>query len=281
MIRLLAFIILLPLQSWAAEASFDAATGLVIAEVRIDNRVTGRFGIDTGADRLYIDKSFAEKNNLAQSGISSQQEVVGLYGSTGGYFVTFRTLEVEGQRFHEVNATVIDFKQLSGGQDNHPDGLIGYDILRRMYVTVDYPHQTFDLEINRPRFLSGRTYETIKFRQIDHLIMVEVTFPDGITAPMILDYCASYSVITPKLAERLGVRPLSGDFALVDMELDGVLKTSGVETQIHDLGSFAKSFPRVKIEGILGRTFLAEHKITIDYRTSQIYLHQNEVADKW
>jgi len=281
LIRYLAFFFLLPIIGSAAEATFDATTGLVVADVRIDNRVTGRFGIDTGADRLYIDKEFAETNHLDLEGVPAQRQVVGLNGTSGGYFVTVRTIEVGDQRFHNVNATVVDLAQLSGGSDDHPDGLIGFDLLRRMYVTVDYPHQSFDIEINQPRFLSGRKYETVSFRPANHLIMVDVTLSDGRTHPMALDYCASYTIITPKLADQLGVSAEPDQPLFLDMEIDGKIKSSGVYTVIQDLTPLKRSMPRVPIEGILGRSFLAEHKITIDYRTSQIYLHPSGLADKW
>lgn len=281
LIRHLALFMLLPIIGFAAQATFDAATGLVVADVRINNRVTGRFGIDTGADRLYIDKSFADKNYLAKDGIPDQRKIIGLNGVAGGYFVSFRTFEVGDQRMHNVNATVVDFDRLSGTNGgDHPDGLIGYDILSRMYVTVDYPNRSFALEMTRPRFLSGRTFETISFRQLKHFIVVDVTFSDGRTRPMILDYCATHTVISPKIAKEISPGSKNGEFVFLDLNLDDKIVSSGVETLIQDLTPLTKSMPRVKLEGILGRTFLADHKITIDYRTSSIYLHDNAIAGK-
>ena len=281
LIRHLVLFFLLPIMGFATQATFDASTGLVVADVRINNRVTGRFGIDTGADRLYIDKSFAEKHYLAKDGIPDQRKVVGLNGATGGYFVSFRSIEVGDQRLNNVKATVIDFDELSGNRNvDHPDGLIGYDILSRMYVTVDYPANSFELEINRPRFLSGRTYETVSFRPIKHFIVVDVTFPDNRTRPMLLDYCATHTVISLEIAEQIQIDSKDGGSAFLDLEIDGTIRSSGVETIVRDMSLFRKSMSRVKIDGILGRTFLADHKITIDYRTSQIYLHQNAVAGK-
>ena len=281
LIRHLVLIFLLPIMGLAAEATFDATTGLVIADVKIDNRVTGRFGIDTGADRLYIDQSFAEKNYLARDDIPDQRRVVGLNGATGGYFVSFRSIEVSDQRLQNVKATVINFEELSGNQGlDHPDGLIGYDILSRMYVTVDYPGRSFELEMKRPRFLSGRTFKTVSFRPVKHLIMVDVTFADGRTRPMILDYCATHTVISPAVANQIDLDVEDGDVVSLDLEIDGIIRSGGVETLVRDMSSLRESMPRVQIDGILGRTFLASHKITIDYRTSQIYLHQNAVAGK-
>ena len=281
LIRHLVLFFFLPIMGFATQAAFDASTGLVVADVRINNRVTGRFGIDTGADRLYIDKSFAEKHYLAREGIPDQRQVVGLNGVTGGYFVSFRSMEVGDQRLNNVKATVIDFNELSGNRSvNHPDGLIGYDILRRMYVTVDYPANSFELETNQPRFLSGRGYERVSFKPIKHMVVVDVTFIDGRTRPMILDYCATHTVISPELAEQIHINSEDGGSIFLDLEIQGTIRSSGVETIVRDMSSLRRSMPRVKIDGILGRTFLADHKITIDYRTSQIYLHHNAVAGK-
>ena len=60
----------------AVEVTFHPYRGLVEVEVLIDGRVKGRFGIDTGADRLYIDKKFAEKNNLSKVGGSPPRLIV-------------------------------------------------------------------------------------------------------------------------------------------------------------------------------------------------------------
>ncbi len=290
--RLLAFLVVVPalFMIWltgfalqtviAAEATFDASKGLVEARIRINNRVNGRFGIDTGADRLYIDKSYAEENYLAKEGIPDQRKIVGVDGAAGGYFVTLRSFEVGDQRLHNVKATVVDFDKLTGNKNvEHPDGLIGYEILRRMYVTVDYPNQRFDLELTRPRFLSGRQYETVRFKMFNHLILVDVTFSDGKTRPMILDYCATHSTITKQLASELGLSGQTDFSENINMSLAGIINSDGVETIVRDLTDYKKAFSRVKFDGILGRTFLNQHKITINYKKSEIYLHKNIIAN--
>jgi hypothetical protein len=80
-------ILLATVRTSAVEVPFHPDRGLVEVEVLIDGRVKGSFGIDTGADRLYIDTKFAEKNNLSKVGGPPPRLGVGIVGAsaaTGG-----------------------------------------------------------------------------------------------------------------------------------------------------------------------------------------------------
>ena len=129
----------------AAVIPFDPARGLVEVQVKLDGRVTGRFGIDTGADHLYIDRAFAEKNNLPIYDEMTGRQITGVEGSSKGYYTKLRSLEIGGERLFNVRATVTDIKALGGGRGNHPDGLIGFEVIRHFYVTVDYPNTVLQL----------------------------------------------------------------------------------------------------------------------------------------
>ncbi len=258
-----------------APVTFDPNRGLVEVQVQIDGRVTGKFGLDTGADRLYIDREFAKTNGLSFAEGAIPHEVVGIDGADRSTFVSLRSLAIGDDRMYNLSAVAIDLNRLTKGQTgDHPDGLIGFDILRTFYLTIDYPGRSADLYVAEPRFLSGRDYLTVPFRLCKHLIIVDATIDGKVTRPMILDYCASSTVLSTKLANELGLTPRpDGSVTLSSVTLGGVVSQNDVSAVVTDLESYRKSFRDADFEGIIGNSFLWRHKVTIDYKRLRVYFH--------
>ncbi|MBN1212960.1 MAG: retropepsin-like domain-containing protein [candidate division Zixibacteria bacterium] len=258
----------------AAVIPFDPAMGLVEVQVKIDGRVTGRFGIDTGADHLYIDRAFAEKNNLPIFDEMTGHQITGVEGISKGYYAQLRSLEIGDERLYNLRATVADIGALGGGKAGHPDGLIGFEVIRRFYVTVDYPNTILQLYQGEPSFLNRPGYTTIPFEKSGHLIFIEVTFNDKVVVPMILDFCASYTSVSKELAARIGLDPKSDGVQKVGkMSLGESVTRQDVKLVAMDFTAYRQGSNRVNFEGIIGTSFLYPYKITIDYKRKRIYVH--------
>lgn len=259
---------------WADVIPFDPARGLVEVQVKIDGRINGRFGIDTGADHLYIDRTFAQKNNLTIYSEMSGHEIKGVEGSSKGYYAQLRSLEIGGELLYNARAVVTDLAALGGHKDGlHPDGLIGFEVIRRFYVTVDYPHTLLQLYLGEPDFLNRSNYSTVPFRSSGHLVLMDVTFNDSITVPMILDFCASYTSVSPEVAAWLGLDPqFTGIQKVNKMSLSDVIADRDIKLVVRDFSSYQKD-RKDRFEGIIGTSFLYQYKITIDYRRQKIYVH--------
>ncbi|MBU8932688.1 MAG: retropepsin-like domain-containing protein [candidate division Zixibacteria bacterium] len=259
----------------AGVVPFDPMRGLVEIDVTIDGRFKGKFGVDTGADRIYIDREFAKKNGLKVGSGQPQRPVAGAMGSSEAWSVSFRSLEMAGERLYNLDATAIDMAAfIPDDKWGRPDGLIGYDLLQRFYVTVDYPHRELDLQMSEPVSLRKDSLDMVSFRNKRHLILVDVTLNDSIKVPMILDYCASQVFVSPDLARMLGMNP--------DKERRGILKRVSLSDKIvsldvpvvvSDYTNLKKGLRGIEFEGILGAGFLFQHKITIDYKRNRIYRH--------
>ncbi len=257
----------------SADLPFDPSRGLVEIEVVLDGAVKGRFGVDTGADRLYIDQAFAEKNNLVFARFQAQRDVTGIDGSSPARSISLKSLEFGDQVLKNLKATAIDMGGVITDQRaGTPDGLIGYDILRHFFVSVDYPARTIDLSVDPPDFLTGKRYETVPYRTYRHLIIVDAVFNDDVTAPMLLDYCASVTVVSPALAEQMNLALEPNEIGFVStIEIGDDVSADSVAIVIADLTAFKRSTPRAEFEGILGATFLRSHRVTIDYAQQQVY----------
>jgi predicted aspartyl protease len=255
----------------AGESPFDPTRGLVELPVVVNGLVRGKFGLDTGADRLYVDKTFATANRLGTTR-TIKYEVRGIDGTSPAAHIELGSLRFADETLIDIGATVIDLsaltKDTTGGV---PDGLIGFDVLRRFYVTVDFPNQSINLEQSQPAFLNGNRYEEVPFDLVKHFVMVDVIINGTIPARMMLDYCASYTVITPAFATRLGT---DGEYAKLESIALGSSETPQVRVVIADHSNILKGSPDLEIDGILGATFLYPHVITVDYRRAKIYVHE-------
>ncbi len=266
------------LTAFAEVIPFDPVRGLVEVQVTIDGRVTATFGIDTGADRLYIDSAFAQRHNLTFLRSAPQRPVVGLDGSSEASFIEMRSLRVGKETLYNLRATAINMgKIIKDRRLGYPDGLIGYDVLRRFYVTVDYPARTLKLQMGQPDFMKAdrdSSYRTIPFSTYRHLILVDAVFDSGVTAPMILDYCASYTSVSKSLASQLDLKLQEGERQTVTtMSIGDVVTSKSVPVTVTDLSQFKKSLRGADFEGIIGATFLYRHRLTIDYKAGRIYVH--------
>ncbi len=260
----------------AGVVPFDPVRGLVEIEVTIDGRFTGKFGIDTGADQIYIDRAFAEKNGLKVGEGQPQRPVTGAAGSSEAWAVKLRSLELAGERLYNLDATAIDIKAIiPDDRWGRPDGLIGYDLLQRFYVTVDYPKRALNLQMSEPTLAKKDQLDMIPFRNKRHLILVDVTIDDSIKVPMILDYCASQVFVSADLAKRLGMNPDKERRGFVKrVSLSDKIVSEKVPVVVTDYSNLKKGLRGIEFEGILGAGFLWQHKITIDYKRNRIYRHR-------
>lgn len=260
---------------------FDASRGIVEVDVLLNQNIKGRFGIDTGADQLYIDRRFAERNGLPFAENTRQRQSVGLHGASAIAYVDLGALKFGDEILTAPRATVIDLIDLSVDKSAPPpDGLIGYEILRNYYLTIDYPARELSLQSEKPSFLNGREYSEFAFRKRQHLIILEVQLNGRLACPMILDYCASHTSISPQFATELDFNSTAGSVHMVDeVSLTGAVVGRNVELDkipviVTDLTSYQRSMSHSDIAGILGANLLFRLKITIDYSGKRILVHR-------
>ncbi len=249
--------------------------GIVEVDVLLNGRITGRFGIDTGADHLYIDNGFSQRSGLELNGVGSARAVVGVHGVSEASNAHLASLAIGDERLYDLPVTLIDMGRLIADTSHgYPNGLIGRNVLRRFYVTVDFPAHQLTLDQQRPAITRRSDRESIPFETSRHLIIVDVTINDSIAVPMILDYCASYVSVAPELAARLGHDESSGRRLTLDrVDLGNGLMSRQVMALVTDMSSITDAVGREDVLGTIGGSFLYQHKITVDYRGNRIYLH--------
>lgn len=268
-LALVLFAVSLGLPAKTARFPFDPSRGLVEVEATLNGALVGRFGLDTGADLLYIDRDFALRAGVLVPENQPGKIVRGISGQSQVASVQVRSFAIGDERIYNVPVEIIDLKALSGIKSNPPDGLIGYEALRRFYVTVDYPNQKIELFTFEPRH-DPNSVISVPFDQVGHLIVVKCEI-DGKSMNMFLDYCASHTLLTPEALKKLG-RQQTENQALEKISL-GQIEVSDIPFVVRTLDNLAD--PRVvKLDGILGYSFLRRFRITVDYGRKQLLFHR-------
>ena len=195
---------------------FDPSRGLVEFTATVNGSTCGRFGIDTGADRLYLDRAFAARAGIKISSENPSAVVRGLKGTSIVGGASVRSFTIGDQALYNIPVEIIDIGALSDNQ-NAPDGLVGYDALSRFYITLDYPKQTINLFTTEPPFLRDKdaVFATVPFTLSGHFIMVKVVLDDGVVGNFFVDFCASVSVLSPTLLKSVGLSPDADDYVTI------------------------------------------------------------------
>ena len=251
--------------------SFSPERGLVEIDIVLNGKIKGRFGIDTGADFLYIDRKFAFENKLNIIP-QSLRPVTGIKGQSKATPISLKSVEIGEAKLVNVKATAIDLNAfIKDTSMGIPDGVIGYSILKEFYITIDFPNHTIYMEAEKPDFLRGRNYKTLPFTQYKHLILVKSKINDLIEANLILDYCASYTSFSENIADQLSINSRKGKVKEIDIG-EGI-SSGPVTCLVNDFKKLKKALPRADFEGILGYSFLCQYKVTIDYKNKLLYFH--------
>ncbi len=275
-VAITAIVLSLFLPAVASQFTFDPSRGLVELEATVNGYLAGRFGIDTGADQFYLDKAFAKRARIAVSKVDATSVVRGLEGSSEVGYATLRSFDIQGERIYNVPVAVIDLNSLTDNKWDAPDGLLGFSALKRFYVTVDYPQKKLDLYSHEINYTAEEVVG-VPFTLQGHLIVVNVTVDGSQPLRFFLDYCASMTIITPEALARIGKQAANGEYqTAAEMKIVGVEEsaTANVTFYSQSLNELGQSSNFADIDGILGYTFLASHKITVDYRREVLLFHR-------
>lgn len=257
---------------FAEPIPFSLKRGIPEFEVIINDSIKATFAIDTGADQVYIDKTFAEKHGLLSGGKMPMRPAAGINKKVEAFQIFLRSLKVGETKQTIVNAVVIDLpviiKDTSKGL---PDGVLGYSFLKNHRVLFSYIDSYFDFFTLDPDSIVKK-YASIPIVLNRHLIVVNTTINDSIDAKMILDTGASHSIMSPSLAQKLK----ANDSTVVNqIKLDGRVTTAKLRFLIRDISTITAS-AKNEFDGVLGTSFLSGRQFIIDYKNSQLLIFANK-----
>ncbi len=148
---------------------------------------------------------------------------------------------------------------------------------------ITYTTSNPGADSNQPvPFVSASSGETVlPYQHSNGAIIVDVMINDQITRPFILDTGASYTIISPQIADALFLKPTSrqenvtlqtangqinAPLVILQSVRLGSLKTSNVTAAIHEFDETSTVY------GLLGLSFLNRFQVTVDAEHRQIIL---------
>ncbi|MFX1318598.1 MAG: aspartyl protease family protein [Promethearchaeota archaeon] len=165
------------------------------------------FTLDTGAGMTVISKALADQIDL-EVYQSSKAKAIGVGGNPIPVkTATVSSLQLGKFTFHDKAIAIIDFSPITGAGCFTP-GVIGHDILKDYILIIDYQTETVTLEKQLdPSAMGEKNVEWIPFQYVEgtHLMRVPVHLNGQGPFELILDTGASGTVITPSIANTLGI----------------------------------------------------------------------------
>ena len=116
---------------------------LMFVPVRVNNSEIGWFSLDSGAEVSFVSKSWAERIGLATGGVIPAKGSGA--GSASMELAKDVVLSLSGVHVPTNSVAVWDFSSLVPALGRRWDGNLGYDVISRLVVRVDYQHQQVTL----------------------------------------------------------------------------------------------------------------------------------------
>jgi len=273
----------LPVNSDSVIVPFQLWRNHIYISVRVNGRGPFRFIFDSGAGGTAINRKLVNDMGLTHLGTA---EARGVGGADSSEVYRIDLLEVAGVRLTGLPGSTINFDQLESVAETHIDGIIGYDLLNRFAISVDYTNHR--LVIYRPGTESRATWGEPCRLTIDlRLPYVDATVEDTIAARFRLDTGSASTIDfhTPfvlahsLLKDTSAYRPvtstgiggtiegnvgLSPAINICDNRIDSLL----VNFSSASTGIFAGS----NTAGNVGTGVLKAFTVTFDYGRETVYL---------
>jgi hypothetical protein len=255
---------------------FELRNHVILVPCYIDDaREPYFFIVDTGGLSM-VDKRLADELKLKQLGQQAKISSLKIGDFDAGKVIFF---------------TQFDFSQFRNSSGLTVQGMIGSDFLEDYVVTIDYDKRQLTLSSN-PETLAQKQKENptgylLKFKQhpVNHAPLIPFSLPGNSPAMAMVDTGQPYSLVLPlDYLEKTGVlkekstRKAKG----VIVKWPGTTHPDNYLTRLKSisLGNLAVAepitvfaeLPRMLSMPLLGKNFLAQYLITIDYPRLEILL---------
>jgi hypothetical protein len=280
--------------NWGLQADVDSVVvpfelwrNHIYISASINGKGPFRFIFDSGAGGTAINRKLVNEMGLTRLGTA---EARGVGGADSTEVYQIDTLEVAGVRLMGLPGSTIDFDQLESVAETRIDGIIGYDLLNRFAISVDYTDHR--LVIYRPGIEPHSTWGEPCRLTIDlRLPYVDATVEDTIAArfrldtgsastidfhtPFVLAHDLRKDTTTSRPVTATGIGGtiagnvgLSPAINICDNRIDSLL----VSFSSTPTGLFAGS----NTAGNIGTGVLKAFTVTFDYGRETVYLKKTE-----
>ncbi len=267
---------------------FQIIGKLIIVKATVDGK-TGNYIVDSGANLTIVNSKYYQKK-----GHQNPNKSYGLNGQITSSSTSHAPLEWYGVYRKWIELTIIDLSDIENALKTPIHGLIGYDVLHKFEVVIDYQMQMLTLTRNHKNFniqhrsnLMREPDFTFHMRLNRHFPCVSV-FTTKAKLWIGIDSGSAINILSPALRKSLhDSRPLtSGPLKLVGLGrsaqtedvylagnflIDGTMPIADVKLVYHSI-QHMNSALAFAMDGVLGFDFLKNFKVGINYRNREIKL---------
>lgn len=263
-----------------------------LVEVRLNDKVSGTFLIDTGASECTMTEKLAAKLGLKARPAFKSDNVLSFDGYNQADFVQVKRVQIGSLTYGDAPFIILEERQLFDGGEQPLDGLIGGSLLRQFAVFFDYPRQRIDFFY--PTGLSDQAVENLGIRNAhviplkpfqnrddSNLYAVSAQFTNNTRSgkeDLLVDTGAPGTNISQKLAEQLQLSSIRKSAA--STMFNGSYFGEVARVQTLRLGDFALPNHLVEYAGrkgseipsLIGADVLAYCYVVFDYGQRKLYL---------
>lgn len=258
----------------------------VVVRVQIGSQIAD-FGLDTGAGSVVIDPDFARQVGLPLT--NAQSSVVA--GRFTAYTATVPELQIGPLRMHDLVVNVAPMPAA------HPSGtkivgLLGFDFLAQLGVTIDYQHGTVRVtpaeEYVPP---AGPSTYGFDVRLGSKVPMITVTVGNAVAERVVLDTGGNGELLFFDFFARRYPHAFEQDLGRVDYY--GVGGAFAAELfRLHDVKLGPLHFQDFRgarvpgssyasnMDGVIGNDLLSFFTFDLDYTRGRVYLTPNDAGKK-
>lgn len=286
----------LPPDRKVVEVPFEEYSNLIVVPVTINNFLTLKFILDTGAESAILtEKLFAdilELNYVRDITIQAPgvQDSLQAYVATGLHFALPGGIKGGG-----INMLVLkhDYLELNKNLGEEIYGILGYDLFNRFVVNVDYDDKVvrfYRPEHYKPRksaqeipleVTNTKPFVRMTVSQKERTDSVKLMVDTGASHALLLDVRNMNDIGFPEklLTSRLG-QGLGGEIPgflgrmsecnLAGYEFEEVLSSIPID------GAYIKAIKRGSRHGTIGGDLLTRFNVTFDYPNQKMYLQRGD-----
>lgn len=258
-------------------SNFTYSGGLIMIDVAI-NGECGHYILDTGAPGLVLNSSAETESFVLASSVSSAIKIgeVMVENFQWGNFIQ-----------KNVESYTLDISHMRQTNGKSPDGLIGYQILKRNSVLVDFENQEVAILSKKDlkaKIKSSENFVTIPFVTEGHLPVIKLKI-NGKKYRFAIDTGAEKNLMDNKLFDK--TTPENVKYELMQ-GLDGGIRKVAIgqlenitskDYNIDNMNFLFSDMSYVNdgengynLDGLLGIPFFQNKTFVIDYRKSEIHI---------
>lgn len=270
---------------------FKLVGRLITVEARIDT-LTGAFLLDTGAERLLLNKNYFRGRG--------RPNVVAAMGNTGRVEAIRRrkvdSLQWDALFFYDLHANVLDLSHIEGKKKIRLLGILGYEVFKDFELFLDFQLQQLILtRLDKQGFridadaIWETPYDSLDFQLRRHLIVLEgkvggkslklgldsgaeVNLLDRLVKRKVLDHFEITKRVKMLGVGRQTAEVLAGSLRNVQC---GNQHTESMRTLLTNLDDMTDAFG-IRLDGVLGYEFLSSRRTLINYKRKKLFFFYNQ-----